>query len=161
MQGPAFAESGRRQAHADARRARCYPARRMLRASCLLALLAVTTGDPIAIGFAKLAGFEWKEGKALPKEVTDLDEKEVTIRGFMQRETPGSGPVSQFLLINDACGCNGTPKLNEIVFCTLPDGVTMDIKAGVVTVTGKLYVGEEKEDDVVVMLYQMDADSVK
>ena len=37
----------------------------------------------------------------------------------------------------------------------------MDIKPGVVKVTGKLYVGEEKEDGVVIMLYQMDADVVK
>lgn len=133
----------------------------MLRSLCALGLLVVAAGDPIAVGFAKLASFEWKQGMTLPKEVTELDEKEVTIRGFMQRETAGSGPVNQFMLVNDACGCNGTPKLNEIVFCTLPDGVTMDIKVGVVSVTGKLYVGEEKEDGVVVMLYQMDADTVK
>ena len=133
----------------------------MLRPLCLFAVLAAPCSDPIAVGFAKLAGFEWKEGQAMPKEVTDLDEKMVTIRGFMQREVPGGGPVNQFLLINDACGCNGTPKLNEIVFCTLPHGVTMDIKPGVVSVTGKLYVGEEKEDGVVIMLYQMDADAVK
>jgi hypothetical protein len=133
----------------------------MLRSWCLLALLAGLAGDPIEVGFAKLAGFEWQEGVALPKEVTDLDEKQVTIRGFMVREVPGSGAVNQFLLINDACGCNGTPKMNEIVFCTLPDGVTMDVKPGVVSVTGKLYVGEEKEDGVVVMIYQMDADTVK
>ena len=132
-----------------------------MRSLCLLALLTAAATDPIAVGFAQLAGFEWQEGMTLPKEVTDLDEKVVTVRGFMQREVPGGGPVDQFLLINDACGCNGTPKLTEIVFCTLPDGVTMDIKPGVVTVTGKLYVGEAKEDDVVVMLYQMDADSVK
>jgi hypothetical protein len=79
----------------------------------------------------------------------------------MQREVPGSGPVNQFLLVNEACGCNGSPKMNEIVFCTLPDGVTMDPLPGVVTATGKFYVGEEKEDGVVVMLYQMDADTVK
>lgn len=133
----------------------------MLRSLCCLGLLAVAVGDPISIGFAKLSSFEWKEGMKLPKEVTDLDEKVVEIRGFMRRETPGSGAVSSFLLVNDACGCTGTPKLNEIVFCTLPDGVTMDIKPGVVSVTGKLYVGEAKEDDVVVMLYQMDADTVK
>jgi hypothetical protein len=30
-----------------------------------------------------------------------------------------------------------------------------------VTVTGKLYVGEEKEDGVVIMIYQLDADTVK
>jgi hypothetical protein len=133
----------------------------MLRSLCLLALLAVAADDPLPVGFAKLAGFEHKDGMTLPKEVTDLDEKLVEIRGFMRRETPGSEPVNQFMLINDACGCNGTPKLNEIVFCTLPDGVTTDINPAVVTVTGKLYVGEEKEDGVVIMLYQMDADTVK
>jgi len=127
----------------------------------LPALLLLAADDPLKVGFAKLAGFDYQEGMKLPKEVTDLDEKLVEIRGFMQRETPGSEPVNSFLLINDACGCNGTPKLNEIVFCTLPDGVTTDIKPGVVTVTGKLYVGEEKEDGVVIMIYQLDADTVK
>ena len=124
-------------------------------------LLLLAGDDPLKVGFAKLAGFDYQEGMTLPKEVTDLDEKVVEIRGFMQRETPGSEPVNSFLLINDACGCNGTPKLNEIVFCTLPDGVTTEIKPGVVTVTGKLFVGEEKEDGVVIMLYQLDADTVK
>ena len=127
----------------------------------LPALVLLAADDPLKVGFAKLAGFDYQEGMKLPKEVTDLDEKLVEIRGFMQRETPGSEPVNSFLLINDACGCNGTPKLNEIVFCTLPDGVTSEIKPGVVTVTGKLYVGEEKEDGVVIMIYQLDADTVK
>jgi hypothetical protein len=133
----------------------------MSRAAVLSTLLLLAAGDPTPVGFAVLAGFDWQEGMELPKEVTALDSKQVTIRGFMQREVPGSGPVNQFLLINDACGCNGTPKLNEIVFCTLPEGVTMDIKPGVVTVTGTFYVGETKEDDVVIMLYQMDADLVQ
>jgi len=133
----------------------------LLRLPLLLSLLALPGDDPIKTSFAVLAGFDYQEGMSLPKEVTDLDEKIVTISGFMQREIPGSGPVDTFLLINDACGCNGTPKMHEIVFCTLPAGVTMEIKAGVVHVAGKLYVGEEKEDGVVVMLYQMDADVVK
>ncbi len=133
----------------------------MLRVPVLLGLLACLATDPKPVGFAVLAGFTYTEGMTLPKEVTDLDEVVVAIRGFMQREVPGSGPVSSFLLVNEACGCNGTPKMNEIVFCTLPDGQTMDIAPGVVTATGKLYVGEEKEDGVVVMIYQMDADTVK
>ncbi len=133
----------------------------LLRPLLLLGLAALPDQDPTKTSFAVLAGFDYTEGMTMPKEVTDLDEKVVTISGFMQREVPGSSPVNQFMLINDACGCNGTPKLNEIVFCTLPDGVTMDILPGVVTVTGKLYVGEEKEDGVVVMIYQMDADTVK
>lgn len=133
----------------------------MLRSLAILGLLALTADEPIAVGFAKLAGFDFQDGMTLPKEVTDLDEKVVAIRGFMQREEPGGGAVNSFMLINDACGCNGTPKINEVVFCTLPDGVTMDIKPGVVTVTGKLYVGEVKEEGVVLMIYQMDADTVK
>lgn len=133
----------------------------MMRAYLPFLLAALVPQDPEPVGFPVLAGYEYKEGMTLPKEVTKLDEKVVTIRGFMRRESPGGGPVNSFLLVNDACGCNGTPKLNEIVFCTLPDGVTMDIKPGVVTVTGKFYVGEEKEDGVVIMLYQMDADTVQ
>ena len=133
----------------------------MFRHAAVLGLCTLLSGDPVAVGFATLAGFDYTEGMTLPKEVTDLDEKVVTVRGFMQREVPGSSPVNSFLLINEACGCNGTPKLNEIVFCTLPDGVTMDVKPGVVTVTGKLYVGEVKEEGMVIALYTMDADTVK
>ena len=132
-----------------------------------LTLLTVCILDPVAsvqdpepVGFPVLAGFDYKEGMTLPKEVTDLDEKIVEIRGFMRREFPGSGPVNQFMLINDACGCNGTPMMNEIVFCTLPEGVTSEIKEGVVSVTGKLYVGEVKEDGYVIMIYEMDADKI-
>lgn len=136
----------------------------MLRASLTLLLLSTFGGpvcnDPEPVGFPVLAGFEYKEGMTLPKEVTDLDEKIVKIRGFMRREFPGSGPVNSFMLISDSCGCMGTPMMNEIVFCTLPEDVTMDIAAGIVTVTGKLYVGEEKEDGDVILIYAMDADKV-
>lgn len=117
--------------------------------------------DPVRTSFSVLAGFDYVEGKQLPAEVEKLDEKVVTLSGFMVREAPGGGPVNQFLLINEACGCNGTPKLNEIVFCALPEGVQMEVKVGVVKVTGKLYVGEVKEDGVVCMLYTMDADLVQ
>lgn len=127
----------------------------------LLLGLALLATDPVKTSFSVLAGFEFEEGKPLPKEVTELDEKVVTISGFMQREVPGSHPVEQFLLINDACGCNGTPKLNEIIFCALPEGTTTEIKPGIVHATGKLYVGEVKEEGVVVMIYQMDVDVLK
>ena len=127
----------------------------------LLTLLPLAQQDPEKTSFTVLAGFDYTEGMTLPSEVTVLDEKVVTISGFMRREFPGGGPVNQFLLINDACGCEGTPMMNEIVFCALPENVTTDIKVGVVKVTGKLYIGEVEEDGVVVMLYTMDADKVE
>ena len=132
-----------------------------MKLALLLLPLLLLGEEPKKTSFAVLSGFTWSIGVTLPKEVQLLDDVTVDISGFMMREIPGSGPVNTFLLINDACGCNGTPKMNEIVFCTLPAGVTMEIKPGVVYATGKLYVGEEKEDGVVVMLYQMDADVVK
>jgi len=133
----------------------------LLRLTSILLLTAFAATEPIKTSFTELAGFDYTEGMKLPDEVTRLDEETVIIQGFMRREFPGVGPVNQFLLINDACGCNGTPMMHEIVFCMLPENVTMDIKPGVIKVTGKLYVGEEKEDGVVIMLYQMDADSVE
>jgi hypothetical protein len=126
----------------------------------LTAIGATPLQDPMPIGFPVLAGYEYKEGMTLPKEVTNLHEKVVEIRGFMRREFAGSGPVNSFMLINDACGCMGTPMMNEIIFCTLPADVKMELLTGVVTVTGKLYVGEEKEDGDVILIYAMDADTV-
>jgi len=127
----------------------------------LLPLLLASADEPIKTSFAVLSGYVWKEGMTLPKDVTALDGKQVDISGFMIREVPGSGPINTFLLINDACGCNGTPKMNEIVFCALPEGVTIEQKPGVVHVVGKLYVGEQKEDGAVVAVYSMDAEAVK
>ena len=129
--------------------------------AALLTLLALARQDPEDTSFVVLAGFPYTEGMMLPAEVRALDERTVTISGFMQREFPGGGPVNQFLLVNEACGCEGSPQMNEIVFCALPQDVTTDVKACIVEVTGKFYVGEQKEDGVVVMLYTMDADKIE
>ena len=132
----------------------------MMRLYFAFLMLTVAVSDPEPVGFDVLAGFDYVEGMQLPKEVTTFDEQEVKLRGFMRREFPGDGPVNSFMLINDNCGCTGTPKMNEIVFCMLPEGETEDVHEGVVKVRGTIYIGEEKEEDVVIMIYQMDADEV-
>jgi hypothetical protein len=134
---------------------------RRMRSVALLLPLCLLPQDPIRTSFAVLAGFDWTAGMKLPDEVTKLDSQKVQLGGFMMRETPGSGPVAQFLLINDACGCTGTPKMNEIVFCSMPEGTTTEIKNGVTIVTGTLYVGEQKEEDEVIAIYVMDVDSIQ
>ena len=134
---------------------------RTLRSFALLLPLSLLPQDPVRTSFAVLAGFDWTAGMKLPDEVTKLDSKKVQVGGFMMREIPGSGPVAQFLLINDACGCTGTPKMNEIIFCAMPDGTTTEIKNGVVQVTGTLYVGEQKEEDEVIAIYVMDVDTIQ
>lgn len=127
-----------------------------------LALL-LPAADPTEVDFQVLSGFEYREGMQLPAEVTQHNEKSVVIAGFMRREDEASAAgdeVEYFMLVNDACGCEGTPKLNEIVFCAMPEGKTTKILPGIVKVTGTLFVGEEKEDGVVLALYTMDVDSL-
>lgn len=122
---------------------------------------APIVGDPTEVDFASLSDFDYREGMTLPAHVTKLDKKEIRISGFMAREAPGEGPVEYFLLINDACGCQGTPFLNEILFCAMPPGQKTDILPGTRTIVGTLYVGEIVEDDVVVALYCVDVDRIE
>ncbi len=134
---------------------------RPVKSAFALLPLLVLAQEPVKTSFEVLANFDYQPGMTLPASVTALDGKTVRLQGFMQREVPGSSPVGEFLLVSEGCACNGTPKLNEIVFCAMPDGVTVDVVANVVHVTGKLYVGEEKEDGEVTALYVLDVDEVK
>jgi hypothetical protein len=134
--------------------------------STLLSLLTclVCAGpqkEPEHIGFAVLAGFDYEAGKALPAAVTKLDKQKVKVSGFMMTEDGSEGPTEYFVIVNDACGCEGTPKLNEMVFCAMPEGEKTKIRPGNVSVTGTLYVGEEKEEGVVVSLYGLSVDSIE
>jgi hypothetical protein len=127
-----------------------------------LAMLPLASSvEPPTVGFDVLASFDYEEGMKLPEEVTKHHEKKVTVTGFMATEDGSEGDVEYFIIINDACGCEGTPKLNEMVFCAMPEGETVKIKPGTAEVTGTLFVEEVKEDDVVVALYSMDVESVK
>ncbi len=129
----------------------------------LLVLALLPAGDERrtpALGFDVLAGFEYKEGMKLPEEVTKHHKKRVKVGGFMKTEDGSEGDVEFFIIVNDACGCEGTPKLNEMVFCSMPEGKTVKIKPGIAEVTGTLYVEEEKEDGIVISLYTMDVESV-
>ncbi|MCA8957898.1 MAG: DUF3299 domain-containing protein [Planctomycetes bacterium] len=128
----------------------------------LLALTAAIAPveDPVDTDFATLSGFDFKEGMTLPKDVSKLNGKKVKTSGFMTTEDGKDGEVEYFVLVNDACGCEGTPKINEMIFCAMPEGKKVKIKPGTVWITGTLSVGEEKEEGVVVSLYTMSIESV-
>lgn len=116
--------------------------------------------EPTKVDFATLSDFDFKAGQPLPASVTKYNEKKIEITGFMRREQEGSGEVEFFMLINGACDCDGIPKLNEIIFCAMPEGETTRIHSTAVKVTGTLYVGEEQEDGEVVAIYAMDVDKL-
>lgn len=125
------------------------------------AMLAVPVDEPLQVGFATLAGFDYVEGMTLPKEVLKYDQQRVVVSGFMRAEDGSPADVDAFMLINDACGCTGTPMMNEIVFCFMPDGKTARIQPSTVKITGTLSVGEEKEDGVVVGIYVLDVEKIE
>lgn len=123
--------------------------------------LGLGSGDATPIDFSALSDFEFRPGMKLPEHVTKLDKQKVRIAGFMMRDGPDNGPVSYFMLVSDSCGCEGTPFLNELMFCDLEVGQTTEIHPGIVTVEGTLFVGEVVEDGVVTSLYNLDVDKVE
>ncbi len=124
-------------------------------------LLLGTAADPTPVGFTTLSGFDYVEGMELPQEVRDLDGLEVTLSGFMRREDGLEGSTTMFMLIDDNCGCTGIPQMNEIVFCAMDNGETTEILPGSVKITGTLWVGEEKEDGVVIGIYGLDVKKIE
>jgi hypothetical protein len=116
--------------------------------------------DPEFLDFKVLSEWEYTDGMKLPDSVTKLDRKKFTLSGFMRREDSGFGEVEFFLLVYENCGCTGTPKINELVYCAMPEGVTTPVHPGPVKVSGTLYVAEQKDDGVVYGIYAMDVDKV-
>jgi hypothetical protein len=119
-------------------------------------LLMTSSDDPRVIDFGVLASFEYREGMKLPSEVVGLDKKEVKISGFMRGENGATENLEFFMIVNEACGCAGEPKLNEVIFCAMPEGQRVNLSAAPVKVTGTLYVGEDKDGDYVSSLYRME-----
>jgi hypothetical protein len=119
-------------------------------------LMMSSPSDPRVVDFGLLAAFEYHEGMKLPAEVVELDRKEVRISGFMRGENGATDNLEFFMVVNEACGCAGEPKLNEVIFCAMPEGQRVNVAAAPVKVTGTLYVGEDKDGDYVLSLYRME-----
>jgi hypothetical protein len=114
--------------------------------------------DPDEIELLELTTIDYEEGKPLPKEIQALDGKRVLIRGVMEGSTPEETEV--FLLVTDECGCDGTPKVHHFIEVTLDEG-NIGYLPHRIAVTGTLSVGEVVEDDLVISLYRLAAESVR
>ena len=129
---------------------------------CLISLLlSASSSDPTPVNFATLSNYTYEEGMKIPASVNKFHEKRITVSGFMKSEDGSPGEFEYFVLVNDACGCEGIPMLNEMIFCAMPEGELAKIKPGSATITGTLYIEEEIEDGIVLSLYTMSAESVE
>jgi hypothetical protein len=131
-------------------------------------------------GFDKLAGYPFKvtddmvigTGDAqansreiatqIPASVKALNEKEVSITGFMLPTKVDDGKATEFLLLkNQSMCCYGlTPNLNEYVSVRLTGQGVKPVMDRLITVSGKLHVGEMRQSRLLVGLYQLDGDKV-
>jgi hypothetical protein len=131
-------------------------------------------------GFDKLAGFPFKvsddmiigTGDAqansreiatqIPPSVKALNEKEVSITGFMLPTKVDDGKTTEFLLLkNQSMCCYGlTPNLNEYVSVKLAGQGVKPVMDRLITVSGKLHVGEMRQSRLLVGLYELDGEKV-
>jgi hypothetical protein len=143
------------------------------------AAIAKASGSDTA-GFDKLAGFPFKvtddmiigTGDAvansreiatqIPASVKALNEKDVSITGFMLPTKVDDGKATEFLLLkNQSMCCYGlTPNLNEYVSVRLTGQGVKPVMDRLITVSGKLHVGEMRQSRLLVGLYQLDGDKV-
>lgn len=110
--------------------------------------------EAIEVDIRKLTEVDWKEGQELPKDIQDLDGKEVVISGYMQEQFQDDRKT--FLIVSDSCQCSGTPLPNHFVEITLENET--DYRTGQLTFKGKLSVGEKEEDGFVTSLYRLEGE---
>lgn len=107
------------------------------------------------VDLMRLANVKYKQGRALPADITALDGKQIRIEGYMSQDTAEG--VTTFLLTYDACSCSGQ-KVQHFVEVTLTEEL-VKFTPGKVTVTGKLSVGEvEDEFGIVTSIYRLEAE---
>ncbi len=106
---------------------------------------------------------ETKRKDQIPAPIKALGGKKVAVKGFMMPLKSEKGAAKTFLLIKDQSICcfGRTPRMNEWISVKMTgDRTTRFIGDQAVTVFGKLDVGEEIEQGVVLSIYRMEADDV-
>ncbi len=101
-------------------------------------------------------------GKEVPKEIKDMEGKNVNIIGFM---TPLNAleNMDEFLLCSApplSCYCAPPIFINEIIYVKLTNGVKTDFKTGVVNIKGRFKVNLDVKDEYSDIIYSIDGVSI-
>ena len=139
------------------------------------AVAAETADQPLAVGFDKLASFQYTvpEGpvdtnavaqagasQQIPETIKALNNRLISLKGFMLPLKVEKGLVTELLIMRDqSMCCYGTvPKINEWVSVKMVGGGVKPIMDQAVTLFGKLKVGEMFENGYLVGIYALDGD---
>ncbi len=126
----------------------------------ILPLLFLPGEDAERVGFDILSGFDYEEQMELPESVTKYDGKKVIVGGFTRSYDGESEGLTEFWLISQNCDCEGQPKWTEMIFCTLPEGLSICIDDEPLELEGVLSVGEEREGDYVTSIYRLEVTKI-
>jgi hypothetical protein len=99
----------------------------------------------------------------IPDSIKTLNEKEVSIDGFMLPLRLRDGKACDFLLLkNQSMCCYGaTPAMNEYVIVRMAGSGVKPVMDRVITVSGTLHVGEIRENNSLAGIYQLDGDKME
>ncbi len=134
-------------------------------AALALLAVAVRAEDAVAVGFDKLASFEFtapeseakaKEAEAqIPERIRAFNDKKVAVTGFMLPVKMDAGLVTEFLLVKDPMLCcyGVMPKVNEWVVVKMVDKGVPPLMDVPITFEGKLSVGQIYEGGYLTGLY--------
>ena len=97
----------------------------------------------------------------VPPKYRELNGQKVVFEGEMYADN-AAVEARQFQLVYSIAKCcfGGPPKVQERVFCNVPNDKTVALLPGRARVTGTLHIDAKKDGDNVVSLYTLDVDKV-
>ena len=134
-------------------------------------------GDYASVGFEQLSGYQIEISDELlgpqtnktvltadgqiPEPIKELNNKKISLRGFMLPLKVEGGLVTEMLIMKDQSMCcyGATPRINEWVSVKMKGGVK-PLMDEPVTLMGTLKVGETRENGYLVGIYAMDGDKM-
>ncbi len=99
----------------------------------------------------------------VPQQWRDLDGKKLSLVGEIYAPSEASNEIHRFELVYSIAKCcfGGPPKVQERVFCVVPNNGTIEYQGGFANVKGTLHVKIAKDAGAVTSVYVLDVESVE
>ena len=97
----------------------------------------------------------------VPAQWRALDGKKLSLVGEIYAENEAGNEIHHFQLVYSIAKCcfGGPPKVQERIFCEVPDGKSISYEGGFYNVKGTLHVSVKKEGGAVSSVYTLDVES--
>jgi len=125
------------------------------------------SGQFYTVNLKAMGNFSFDENNGtindVPQQWRDLDGKKLSLIGEIYAPTEASDQIHRFELVYSIAKCcfGGPPKVQERVFCAVPNNGTIQRPDGFANVKGTVHVKVKKDGNVVTSVYQLDVESVE